>query len=107
MTLLPDIRELLIPGIRENIKFSVLTVEEGADKWLSSPSPDAWITYESWHVKLKGHSEFIRLSGKDALERWTPIAVTTITPQRDTGTSFIAFLKSEEGRKIFARWGWQ
>lgn len=96
-----------VPGVREKIKFSVLTGEEGADKWLSSSSPDAWITYRSWHIKLKDHTEFVPLSGKDALSRWTPIGITKTSPQRGMGYEFISFLKSGQGHSIFRRWGWQ
>ena len=96
-----------ISGIRKNIKYLVLTGEEGAERWLSEPSPDAWITYESWHVQLKDRSEFVRLSGKDALSRWTTIGITKTSPQREIGSEFLSFLKSGQGHTIFRRWGWQ
>jgi accessory colonization factor AcfC len=93
-------------GIRENISISILTGEEGVQKWLGGPPPDAWITYESWYVQLRDHSEFVRLPDEEAICRYTPIALSIRSQQRKKAKDFIDFIKSDEGRKIFYRWGW-
>lgn len=94
-------------GIRENISISVLTGEEGAKQWLDGPPPDAWITYESWHVQLRDHSDFVSLPDEETIYRYTPIALSIKSRQRKPAQDFINFIKSDEGREIFHRWGWR
>jgi len=93
-------------GLRTNINLSVLTGEEGAEKWLTDPALDAWITYESWHVPLRDETDFILLPGEGTIYRHTPVAITAFSRKKELAKEFIAFLKSPAGREIFCRWGW-
>ncbi len=95
-----------IPGIRDNIAVSVLTGEQGAQEWISNPALDAWITYQSWNVQLRDHSDFVRLPEAETLYRHTPIALTNRTLQKETALAFIRYLQSAAGREVFFRWGW-
>ena len=36
-----------------------------------------------------------------------PIAITTITKNKELADKFIAFLKTEKAHKIFQKWGWK
>ncbi len=94
-----------MPGVMENISRSVLTGTDGLSAWKSAPELDAWITYESWYFELKSSAEFIRF--ERGCSRWTPIAITTVTKNKMAASEFIRFLKSEDGHKIFTKWGWQ
>ncbi len=39
--------------------------------------------------------------------RGTPIAITSITDQKQDAQHFIQFLLSNEGHRIFKKWGWE
>ncbi len=95
------------PGVKDNVTVSVVTGEDGVREWLANRAVDAWITYESWHVKLADESGFVPLAGDDALSRQTPIAVVKAGKKRTDAEAFIAFLKSAGAHRIFREKGWQ
>jgi accessory colonization factor AcfC len=95
------------PGLMQNIWLSVLTGEEGADRWQTVPELDAWITYESWHIRLRGISDFVHLPENDRLLRATPIAPTFMSSEPNAAIEVVRFLESEEGHGIFRKWGWR
>lgn len=97
----------LIPGIRKNIALSVTTSADAIGKWETMPELDAWITYESWHYRLKDLTDLARLPEKQKLYRGTPIAVTTISKNKELAKQFIDFLKTEQCHKVFQKWGWK
>lgn len=93
-------------GLRSNIRRFEYTGQQGVAAWLASPELDAWVTYKSWHVSLENESEFVAIPGDQAL-RFTPVALTHRTPNRQAAQHFIAFLKSSEARQIFVEHGWE
>lgn len=95
------------PGIMENISLSVVTGKEGFEAWPSKTRIDAWITYRSWHVKLKDSSDFVGLGPDERIFRATPIAVASMSKHRREAGAFIGFLKSDRARGIFQKWGWE
>jgi accessory colonization factor AcfC len=46
-------REGLIDAIQRNIAVTEPTSAEAIEKWKAIPQLDAWITFESWHYRLK------------------------------------------------------
>jgi len=96
----------LIPGIQNNIALSVTTSAEAIEKLKSMPELDAWITYESWHYRLKEITDLVRLPEKQRLYRGTPIAITSISKNRDLAQKFIDFLKTAKAHAVFQKWGW-
>jgi accessory colonization factor AcfC len=96
----------LIPGIQKNILLSVATSAEAIDRWKTMPELDAWITYESWHYRLKEVTALVHLPQAQRLYRGTPIAITTISKQRDRAQQFIDFLKTPAAHAVFQKWGW-
>lgn len=87
------------------IHHEVYTGQEGVAAWRSTPEIDAWITYKSWHVTLEGEADFVTIPGDVAL-RYTPMALTRRTANRQAALHFIDFLQSLEAREIFTKHGW-
>lgn len=100
-------RHGLIAGIQRNIAVSVPTSAEAIEKWKAQPELDAWITYESWHYRLKETTELVRLPAADKLYRGTPIALARQSKQPKLAAEFIAYLKSDVGHGVFRKWGWK
>jgi accessory colonization factor AcfC len=92
-------------GLSSNIRKFEYTGQQGAAAWLSTPEIDAWVTYRSWHFFLEAESDFIEIPG-DAGLRFTPVALTRQTQNREAALQFISFLKSEEARRVFEKHGW-
>lgn len=97
----------LIPGIQKHIFLTVPNSAEAIEKWNSVPQIDAWISYESWHLRLKDTTDLVRLPARDRLYRGTPIALTKISKNRAQAAAFVAYLKSPAGHRIFQKWGWK
>jgi accessory colonization factor AcfC len=97
----------LIPKIQKNIAVSVGASAEAIEKWESMPELDAWITFESWHYRLKDITDLIQFPEKEKIYRGTPIAITKISKNRDNSKQFIDFLKTEQAHVIFQKWGWK
>lgn len=97
----------LIPGIQRNIALSVTTSAEAIEKWKAMPELDAWITFESWHYRLKDVTDLVKLPKNEKTYRGTPIAISRISKDKEKARQFINFLRTEEAHKIFQKWGWK
>lgn len=93
--------------MQKNIALSVANSAEAIEKWQTRPELDAWITYESWHYRLKEITHLVKLPQAQKLYRGTPMAITTISKQRDLAQKFIAFLKTPQAHTVFQKWGWK
>ena len=71
------------------------------------PELDAWITFESWHYRLKDVTDLVRIPERDRIYRGTPIAITKISKNKDLAKGFIEFLKTEQAHAVFQKWGWK
>lgn len=100
-------RQNLIGGIQKNIGGSFENTALGIEAWKKDKNYDAWITFASWHNRLKDVTTLIRLPPAQTVYRGTPIAVTTITNQKDLSLQFIKYLQSPEAHQVFVNWGWE
>jgi accessory colonization factor AcfC len=92
-------------GLSYNINRFEYTGKQGAEAWLDALEIDAWVTYKTWHLTLQAESDFVEIPGAAGL-RFTPMALTQRTDKRQAAMQFIAFLKTEEARRIFEQHGW-
>jgi len=97
----------LIPKIQKNIAVSVTTSVEAIERWKSMPGLDVWITFESWHYRLRDITDLVRLPEKERIYRGTPIAFTKISKNKEKAKQFIDFLKIEQAHTVFQKWGWK
>lgn len=79
----------------------------GIEAWKTDDTYDAWITFASWHNRLKDVTTLVKISPSQTVYRGTPIAVTTITDQKDVALKYIKYLQSIEAHKVFIKWGWE
>lgn len=79
---------------------------EGVEKWKNMPELDAWITFESWHYRLKDDTDLVRLPESQRVYRGTPIVITSISREKALSRDFIRWLKGPAARDIFVKWGW-
>lgn len=100
-------KQNLIGGIQKNIGGSYRNTALGIEAWKKDTSYDAWITFASWHHRLKDVTTLVKILPVHTVYRGTPIAVTTITDQKDTALQFLKYLQSAEGHKVFIKWGWE
>lgn len=96
-----------IASIQKNIRRSFVNTALAIDAWKADTSYDAWITYASWHYRLKDITTLVRIPMSENLYRGTPVAITTISRQKALAQKFIQYLLSKEAAAIFRKWGWE
>ena len=100
-------RKGLIAGIESNIALSVTSSAEAIEQWRADSKYDAWITYESWHYRLKDETDLVELPEEEKLYRGTPIAITKDSINKENAQKFIDYLKTESSHEVFKKWGWK
>lgn len=99
-------RKGLIAAFQKNIGTSYKNTALGIEGWKDDATFDAWITYASWHYRLKDITDLVSIPVKDNLSRGTPVAVTSKGMQSEYAMKFIEFMKSSKGHEVFKKWGW-
>ncbi|MFA5793801.1 MAG: substrate-binding domain-containing protein [Candidatus Brocadiia bacterium] len=97
----------VIPQIQRNIVVSVKTTGAAIEQWRTVPELDAWIAFESWSYRIKDTFEVVKLPEASRIYRGTPIALTTISKNREMAQKFLEFLKTEPAHAIFQKYGWK
>lgn len=100
-------KQNLIAAIQKNIARSFANTAQAIEAWKSDRSYDAWIIYASWYHRLKDVTALIKIPPSQTVYRGTPIAVTTISNQREDALKFIRFLQTPAAHRIFIKWGWE
>lgn len=92
--------------LRNNISF--FAEDSGAAKaeWMENESIDVWITWNIWQIANPTLADFIPVEEKFTIYRDCGIALTTNSLNNKTAVDFYNFLKSEEAKPIFKKWGW-
>nr|WP_281247231.1 substrate-binding domain-containing protein [Domibacillus mangrovi] len=93
--------------MERNIVVSMKTSAEAIELWKAHSKYDAWITYESWHYRLKNVTDLVRFSEDDKLYRGTPISITSTSDNKKESKQFIEYLKTESSHQVFQKWGWK
>jgi len=97
----------ILGAIQRNIAVVTTNTAEGIAAWRNHPELDAWITFGSWHDRLRDETDLVELPESQRLYRGTPAAITTRTARRELALSFLAFLRTEECHDVFRQAGWK
>ncbi|MDT8365147.1 MAG: substrate-binding domain-containing protein, partial [bacterium] len=63
----------------------------------------AWITWESWHYRLKTITEFVPVAENIRVYRSTPIAITTRSQNKELSFKFVTFMQSDKAQEVFKK----
>jgi accessory colonization factor AcfC len=99
-------RKGLVAALQKNIAVSTSNTAEGIAAWRSRPELDAWITFASWHERLRDETDVVPFPPADRLYRGTPIALTRRSKSRELALSFVDYLQTEECHALFRAAGW-
>ena len=72
----------------------------------ADPSLDAWITFRTWQYRLPEATEIVEIDRKYRPSRATPIAIAKTSSDPALAQKFIDYLKSDAGKAIFQKWGY-
>jgi len=97
----------LIPEIQKRIAITVETTAEAIENWKFYPALDAWITFESWHYRMKDLTDLVKLPKEEKTYRGTAAVATQFYKNREAARKFLEFLKTPECQAVFRKWGWE
>ncbi len=97
----------LIDGLQRNIALSISSAAEAVRQWTGRPDLDAWITYESWHVRMPDTTTLVRLPDAQQIYRGTPIAIAAGSPNKAQAANFLTELQSPSCHRLFKHAGWR
>ncbi|RTL49312.1 MAG: hypothetical protein EKK39_11265 [Sphingobacteriales bacterium] len=100
-------KQNIIGDIQKNIKGAAANTALAIDMWKKDDRFDAIIIFSSWYYRLKDVASLVTIPPSQTVYRGTPIAITSITKQKQNAAHFIQFLLSEEGHNVFKKWGWE
>lgn len=95
-----------LPAIQKNIFKTTDNSAQAIAAWKSDTAIDAWITYASWHYRLKDITSLINIPPGKNISRGTPVAITANTAQQEVAMEFIDFLMRNQAKQVFIKWGW-
>jgi accessory colonization factor AcfC len=99
-----DIRT--VRALRKNIVTYAANSAEARKAWIDNTALDAWIIWNIWQIANKDLADLVPVSKEYRIYRDCGIALTQQGKDKDLAQKFVAFLRSNTGRHVFAKWGW-
>jgi accessory colonization factor AcfC len=95
-----------VADLQKQIALSVTSSAAAVKAWRNDPSLDAWVTYRTWHYRLPQETEIVEIEKNCRPSRATPIAIAKSCSDPALAQKFIDYLKSNTGKAIFQKWGY-
>jgi accessory colonization factor AcfC len=74
--------------------------------WSEKKDIDAWLIWNIWQVANPDLADLVPMSKKYVLYRDCGVALTKQGKDKELAKKFYEFVQSEDGARIFAKWGW-
>lgn len=97
----------LVDGIRRNIGTVAPNSGEAKKIWNSDSRYDAWLIWTIWQKENPASADLVATEPEHTIYRSCGIGVTHRSRNKTWSKEFVEFLQSDEGRKIFVKWGWK
>ncbi len=96
---------VLLSALLDNVVAVARDRKEAEQFWAMNTTIDVWLNWGAGKVE---ESEFAEISGglPESLYRPTSVMFTDLGESKTLAHSFVAFLASQQGSSIFAKWGW-
>lgn len=75
-------------------------------QWTQQKDIDAWIIWNIWQVANKDLADVVEMDEPYRIYRPASVVLTKAGQAKPEAREFVAFPLSEEGRRIFGKWGW-
>lgn len=75
-------------------------------QWTQQPEIDAWLIWNIWQVSNPELAQQVPVEEPFRIYRDTGVVLTRKGSTVPQAKAFVEFLKSSQGRAIFAKWGW-
>ena len=97
----------MVRAFRRNMVFPE-AANSGAAKqqWTQQKDIDAWLIWNIWQVANPELAQVVAMDEPFRIYRDAGVVLTRAGSAKPQAKAFVEFLKSSDGQKIFARWGW-
>jgi accessory colonization factor AcfC len=96
-----------VRNLRSNIVSYAKNSAEARTTWTSKPDIDVWLIWNIWQVSNAKLADVVPLEADYAIYRDTGVGLTAQGAAKPVAKEFVEFLQSQEGARIFKKWGWQ
>jgi accessory colonization factor AcfC len=79
---------------------------EARKRWTQEPDIDVWLIWNIWHVANPDLAQVVAMDKPFQIYRDAGVVLTTKGKTAPHAAAFVEFLKSKDGKRIFAKWGW-
>lgn len=97
----------LVKSVRKNIATYAANTAVAKEAWSKDPSYDAWVVYNIWGVANPSLGQIVPIEPELVIYRDTGIAFTQQGLANKDAAQFAQFLKSNQGKAIFQKFGWK
>ena len=96
----------VVRALRRNIGAVAPNSADAKKLWTEDRSYDAWLIWNIWQVANPTLADAVPVAPKWRIYRDCGTALTVGGREKADAREFVGFLRSREGAKIFAKWGW-
>ncbi len=97
----------MVRAFRKNMVFPEAANSGAAkEQWTQQKDIDAWLIWNIWQVANPTLAQVVEIDEPFRIHRDTGVVLTRKGKADPQAAAFVEFLKSAEGAKIFAKWGW-
>lgn len=96
----------LVDAIRRNIGNVSANSADAKKLWTEDTSYDAWLIWTIWQKENPAAADLVATEPDHTVYRSTGVAITARSTRKALAKDFTEFLKSNEGRAIFTKFGW-
>ena len=98
----------LVRAFRKNMVFPEAANSGAAkEQWTQQKDIDAWLIWNIWQVANPDLAQLVPLDEPFRIYRDAGVVLTRKGKTEPQAAAFIEFLKSADGQRIFAKWGWE
>ncbi|WP_371134203.1 substrate-binding domain-containing protein [Polaromonas sp.] len=97
----------MVRAFRKNMVFPEATNSAAAKtQWTQQKDIDAWLIWNAWQVANPDLAQLVPMDEPFRIYRDAGMVLTRKGKTEPKAAAFVEFLKSPNGQKIFAKWGW-
>ncbi len=97
----------MVRAFRKNMVFPEAANSGAAkEQWTQQKDIDAWLIWNIWQVANPDLAQLVPLDEPFRIYRDAGVVLTHKGKAEPQAAAFVEFLKSTDGQKIFAKWGW-
>ena len=96
----------IVRALRRNIGAVAPNSADARKIWTDDKSYDAWLIWNIWQVANPTLADVVPVAPKWRIYRDCGTALTDRGRDNTSAREFVQFLRSPEGARIFAKWGW-